>query len=72
MRTKGENKARGFGFVSFLDANDCLRAIKEMNGKYLGSRPITVRRSRWEERQIEKVKEKETKKRKFNEAYGIA
>jgi RNA recognition motif-containing protein len=38
IRTKGENKARGFGFVSFLDPMDCAKAIREMNGKYLGSR----------------------------------
>lgn len=38
MRTKAENKARGFGFVSFLDPMDCAKAIREMNGKYLASR----------------------------------
>jgi RNA recognition motif-containing protein len=38
IRTKDENKARGYGFVSFLDPMDCAKAIREMNGKYLGSR----------------------------------
>lgn len=38
IRTKDENKARGFGFVSFLDPMDCAKAIREMNGKYLASR----------------------------------
>lgn len=38
LRTKAENKARGFGFVSFLDPMDCAKAIREMNGKYLASR----------------------------------
>lgn len=55
MRTKGDNKARGFGFVSFLDANDCLRAMKEMNGKYLGVRPMRIKRSTWQDRQLEEV-----------------
>lgn len=35
---KSDSKARGYGFVSFLDPNDCIRAIREMNGKYLGTR----------------------------------
>ena len=34
MRTKHENKARGFGFVSFLDPMDCAKAIREQNGGY--------------------------------------
>jgi hypothetical protein len=38
IRSKNENKARGYGFVSFLDPNDCLKAVKEFNGKYLCSR----------------------------------
>jgi RNA recognition motif-containing protein len=38
MRTKAENKARGYGFVSFLDPMDCAKAIREMNGKYIASR----------------------------------
>lgn len=42
IRTKAENKARGFGFVSFLDPMDCAKAIREMNGKYLASRCVRV------------------------------
>ena len=38
IRTKHENKARGFGFVSFMDPMDCAKAIREMQGKYLGTR----------------------------------
>jgi hypothetical protein len=38
IRNKGDNKTKGFGFVSFLDPNDCIAAIREMNGKYLGTR----------------------------------
>lgn len=40
IRTKHENKARGYGFVSFLDPMDCAKAIREMNGKYLGGRSV--------------------------------
>jgi RNA recognition motif-containing protein len=33
IRTKFESKARGFGFVSFMDPMDCAKAIREQNGK---------------------------------------
>lgn len=38
IRNKWDSKARGYGFVSFLDPMDCAKALREMNGKYLGSR----------------------------------
>jgi RNA recognition motif-containing protein len=38
IKAQNETKSKGYGFVSFLDPNDCLRAVKELNGKYLGSR----------------------------------
>ena len=38
------------GFVSFMDPNDMLKAIKEMNYKYVGNRPIRVLRSKWKDR----------------------
>lgn len=71
LRTKGENKARGYGFVSFLDPMDCAKAIREMNGKYLGARPMKIRKSTWDERDIKEVSKKEKKKRKMYESLGI-
>lgn len=38
------------GFVSFSDPADMLRALKEMNFKYVGNRPIRVLRSKWKDR----------------------
>lgn len=38
-----ENK--GFGFVSFASLDDYLRAFKEMNGKYVGQRPVQLKRA---------------------------
>lgn len=35
-----DGKPKGFGFVSFLEPEDCIKAIKEENGKYLGSRYV--------------------------------
>lgn len=44
-RDKWTKKSRGYGFVSFSDADDFFQAAKEMNGKYIGSHPVTVRKS---------------------------
>jgi RNA recognition motif-containing protein len=72
IRTKHESKARGFGFVSFLDPMDCAKAIREQNGKYLGSRPMKITKSSWDDRNIKEVKKKEAKKRKLQESLGLA
>lgn len=51
-RTK---KSKGFGFVSFLDAADFAKALREMNGKYIGNRPCKLTKSSWDERTIKKI-----------------
>ena len=33
VRDKRSNKTRGYGFVSFKDPTDYVRAMREMNGK---------------------------------------
>jgi hypothetical protein len=53
IRDKRTNKTKGYGFVSFKDPADFTKAIKEMDGKYVGSRPIKLRRSCWKERNID-------------------
>ncbi|EEA07406.1 RRM domain-containing protein [Cryptosporidium muris RN66] len=58
IRDKYTNKSRGYGFISFGDPQDMLRALKEMNRKYIGSRPITLKRSRWKDREIDSEKNK--------------
>ncbi|KAL5698554.1 hypothetical protein ACHQM5_029580 [Ranunculus cassubicifolius] len=50
VRDKRSTKSKGFGFVSFSTACDCATAMKEMNGKFVGSRPVTLRKSTWKER----------------------
>lgn len=67
-----DGKTKGFGFVSFLDPMDCIKAIREQNGKYLGSRPMTIKRSDWKDRDIKEVKKKDNKKRKLQESLGLA
>lgn len=65
IRDKRTNKSKGYGFVSFKDSNDYIRAMREMDGKYLGSRPIKLRKSTWKERSLETVKKKQKEKAKF-------
>jgi myo-inositol-hexaphosphate 3-phosphohydrolase len=50
-------QGRGYGFVSFKDPADYARAMREMNNKYIGSMPVKLRKSRWEDRQIDAAKE---------------
>ncbi|XP_024544036.1 RNA-binding protein 42 [Selaginella moellendorffii] len=50
VRDKRTGKTKGYGFVSFSSAADLAFAMKEMNGKYVGNRPIKLRKSTWKER----------------------
>jgi hypothetical protein len=52
VRDKRTQKTKGFGFISFSDAEDCANALREMNGKYCGNRPIKLRRSQWQQRNL--------------------
>ncbi|KAJ2780786.1 hypothetical protein H4R18_003254 [Coemansia javaensis] len=53
VREKGTGKSRGYGFLSFGDASDFLAAWKEFNGKYVGSRPIKLRKSTWKDSNVD-------------------
>ncbi|THU69436.1 hypothetical protein C4D60_Mb08t14400 [Musa balbisiana] len=50
VRDKWTGKTKGYGFVSFANASDLTAAMKEMNGKYVGNRPIKLRKSTWKDR----------------------
>ena len=55
----------GFGFVSFRDPADFTKAMREMNGKYVGSRPIKMRKSNWKDRNIDVVRQKQKSKQQM-------
>lgn len=62
VRDRKSNKSKGFGFVGFREPQDFLKAIREMNGrhelhhlgyclgKYIGSRPVKLKKSTWTDR----------------------
>ena len=52
VKNKRDGKNRGFGFVSFKDPDDFIKAMKEMNGKYIGNRPVKLRKSTYKDRDI--------------------
>ncbi|XP_015917315.1 RNA-binding protein 42 [Parasteatoda tepidariorum] len=65
IRDKRTNKTKGYGFVSFKDPQDFIKAMREMNGRYVGSRPIKLRKSTWRDRNIDLVKKKQKEKEKL-------
>jgi len=58
VRDKRSLKTKGYGFVSFKDPNDFVKAMKEMNGKYIGNRPVKLRKSTWKDRNVDARKRK--------------
>ncbi|KAF1963305.1 hypothetical protein CC80DRAFT_2668 [Byssothecium circinans] len=45
VRDKKSTKSKSYGFVSFSDTDDYFRAAKEMQGKYIGSHPVLIKRA---------------------------
>ena len=70
IRDKGTGKSKGFGFVSFGDPYDMAKALREMNGKYVGNRPVKLRKSNWQTRGIDQVRKKVRKQKKLEKLLG--
>lgn len=64
VRDKLTHKSRGYGFVSFTDPFDCAKALREMNGKYIGNRPVKLSKSKWQDRNIDVAKKKIRKRKR--------
>ena len=65
VRDKRTTKSKGYGFVSFSDGDDYFQAAREMQGKYIGSHPVTLRKSTTEiKATVPKDKKKGGKDRK--------
>lgn len=69
VRDKRSNKTKGYGFISFKSPDDFTKAIKDMNGRYVGSRPIKLTKSNWKDRNVDVVKEKQNLKKKMGYKY---
>ncbi len=54
VRDNKSGRSKGFGFVSFADPKDFLKAMKEMNGKYIAGRPAKLSKSNWKDRNVKK------------------
>lgn len=67
IRDGRTTKSKGYGFVSFTSTDDFFQAAKEMNGKYIGSHPVIVKRSNTEI----KVTAPPKKGGKYNKNKGI-
>lgn len=67
IRDKRTEKSKGYGFVSFSDGDDYFKAAREMQGKYIGSHPVLLRRAMTE---IRPVQDKRDKKGKKNHGHG--
>ena len=52
VRDKRSTKSKGYGFVSFSDGDEYFRAARDMQGKYIGSHPVLLRRSTTEIRPV--------------------
>lgn len=50
---------KGYGFVSFQKGEDMIKALKQMNGKYIAGRPVKLKKSNWQKRELTKGKKSE-------------
>ncbi|KAG9238681.1 hypothetical protein BJ875DRAFT_480181 [Amylocarpus encephaloides] len=67
IRDKRTTKSKGYGFVSFSDGEEFFSAAREMQGKYIGSHPVLLRRSTTE---IKAVKPKDRRHGKHGKNNG--
>ncbi len=62
VRDKTTTKSKGYGFVSFSNGDQYFQAAKDMQGKYIGSHPVLLRRSTTEIRPTHPTDKKKTGK----------
>lgn len=53
VKDRHSNKTKGYAFVSFQEMADMHKALKEMEGKYIGNRPVKLKKSTWDKREVE-------------------
>ena len=69
VRDRRTGKTKGFGFISLGTVEDYIRAMKEMDGKYVGNRPVKLSKSKWKDRCLTggktQIDEAKFKKKKY-------
>ena len=58
-RSLDEILLRGKDIQDLKDPQDFKRAMRELNGKYIGNRPVKLGKSNWKDRNIDIVKSKQ-------------
>ena len=58
VRDKKSGRAKGFAFLSFINSEDYTKAMQEMQGRYVGARPLRLGRSKWQDRSAGRNKKK--------------
>lgn len=55
VKNKVTMRNKGFAFISFSSADEYLQAFQEMNGKFIGSKPIVMKKSDWKKKSVYKL-----------------
>eukprot|EP00927_Polykrikos_kofoidii_P065376 TRINITY_DN61131_c0_g1_i1.p1 TRINITY_DN61131_c0_g1~~TRINITY_DN61131_c0_g1_i1.p1 ORF type:complete len:222 (-),score=51.30 TRINITY_DN61131_c0_g1_i1:139-804(-) len=53
IRDKRTGKTKGYGFVSFSAPEDMVAALRDVNGRYVGNRPVRLKKSNWKDKSID-------------------
>merc|ERR1719188_834791 len=56
IRDKRTGKTKGYGFVSFSAPEDMVAALRDVNGRYVGNRPVRLKKSNWKDKSIDSDK----------------
>merc|ERR1719469_1089842 len=56
IRDKRTGKTKGYGFVSFSAPEDMVAALRDVNGRYVGNRPVRLKKSSWKDKSIDSDK----------------
>ena len=64
VRDKRMTKSKGYGFVSFVDGEEYFQAARDMQGKYIGSHPVLLRKSTTEIKATVPTDDRHNNKRK--------
>merc|ERR1711957_575601 len=56
IRDKRTGKTKGYGFVSFSAPEDMVAALRDVNGRYVGNRPVRLKKSNWKDKGVDSEK----------------